>query len=176
MRRAVLTITLAVCVVGCGSSERSARSQNTDCPEGTAPLTAREVIGPAPRGYEVLPPSQKAVEQFASALPQSMSGTYRSHDLSLVHRRGQEEGTMVVVINVNESRPEDVVLGAKDAEREMDLKGERIAVDGRKGRLLRAEDGSFNATAPVGRCSVLILIGPSQAAVRDTASLIGARR
>ena len=72
-------------------------------------------------------------------------------------------------------KAEDVLEGAKAAEHTDDIVGERLDVDGREGRLQHATDGSFVATAPTGRCSVMILIALEKPMLQDAAALIGAR-
>ena len=83
---------------------------------------------------------------------------------------------MVVVLNTYEGRPEDFVAGAKEAEREDGIQGERLDVDGREGRLQLATDGSYVASAPTGPCSVVILVALKKPMLEEAASLIGARR
>ena len=178
MRRAAITITLALLAIGCGSPERIARPQSAECPEGTPTLTAREVIGPVPRRYEVLPPERrKPIDQFVERLRRESGGeAFRSHDASVIYRRGQVEGTVVVVVNTSEGRSQDVVAGAKSAERDRGIEGERVDIDGREGRLQRATDGSFIALAPAGQCSFMVLVALKKPMVEEAASLIGARR
>jgi hypothetical protein len=169
--------TLALCALGCGASpERIVKPQTPECPEGTPPLTAREVIGPVPRGFEALPPERpKPIERFVTGLRQEMGAAYRNHDSRVIYRRGALEGTVVVVVNTHEGRPEDVVVGAKDAERDDGIQGERLDIDGREGRLQHATDGSFVALAPTGRCSIVVLIALQKRKLQDAAALIGAR-
>ena len=177
MWRAAIVTTLALCALGCGAPERIVKPQTPECPEGTPPLTAREVIGPAPRGYEVLPPERrKPIERFMAEMRREMGPGYRSHDTRVVYRRGALEGTVVVVLNLGEGRPEDFVAGMKEAEREEGVQGERLDIDGREGRLAPSGDRSYVAAAPTGRCAVVILLSVDKAKVRETASIIGARR
>jgi hypothetical protein len=176
--RATIAICLAVCALGCGSPDKVARPKTVACPEGTPALKAREVIGPVPRGYEVLPPERrKPIDRFVARLRrQTGSKGYLNHDASVIYRRGEVDGTVVVVINTSEGTPEDVVAGAKSAERDRGVDGERLDIDGREGRLQRADDGSFIALAPTGQCSMLILIALEKPMLEEAAGLIGARR
>jgi hypothetical protein len=179
MRLAAIAITVALCAAGCGpaGTDRIARSGTPECPEGTAPLTAREVIGPVPRRYEVLPPERpKPIERFMAGMWREMGPAYRNHDTRVIYRRGELDGTVVVVMNTHEGRPEDFVAGAKEAERDDGVQGERLDIDGREGRLQRATDGSYLVSAPTGRCSVVILVALERPMVEEAASLIGARR
>jgi hypothetical protein len=178
MRRAAIMTTLALYAVGCGpaGTDRIARPGPPECPEGTPPLTAREVIGPVPRRFEVLPPERKKpIEEFVAPMRKAMGPAYRSHDARVIYRRQELEGTVVVVINTNEGRPEDFVVGAKEAEEQDGVKGERLDIDGREGRLQHAVDGSYVASAPTGRCSVVILISLQKPKLVEAAALIGAR-
>jgi hypothetical protein len=176
MRRAAIAIVLVLC--GCGGVQPNDVKQSIvpKCPEGTAPLTAREVIGPVPRAYEVLAPEQqKPIDDYVAGLRKEMGSGYRNHDAGVIYRRGAREGTVVVVINTHEGRPEDVVAGAKEAERDEGIQGERLDVDGREGRLQHATDGSYVASAPAGECSVVLLVALEKKQLQDAAALIGAR-
>lgn len=176
MRHAAIMITLALFAAACGSPGRETLAAPPGCPEGTSTLKASEVIGPVPRDYTVEPPvEEKPIDEFVGELRKEVGDGYRSHDASVIFRRGAQQGTVVIVVNTNEGRPEDVVLGAKDAESDGDVSGERLDVDGREGRLQRASDGSYIAMAPTGECSILILVDTTKARVKDSASVIGAR-
>jgi hypothetical protein len=134
------------------------------------------VIGPVPRRFEVERPERpKPIEDFVAELRREMGRAYRSHDVEVIYPRRALEGTVVVVINTHESSPEDVVAGAKAAELEDGVRGERLDIDGREGRLQHATDGSYVAMAPARECSIVILVDTSEARLRDAASIIGAR-
>jgi hypothetical protein len=177
MRRAAIAITLILCAAGCGGSEpdRASDPPEKPCPEGTELLAARDLLGRPPRGYEVVPPAEESgVDQFMAALKQGLGDSYRGHDAAVLVRRREREGALVLVVNADErSTSEGVLAGAQDAERENDLEGETIEVDGREGRLVRAADGSFLASAPAGECALVMLAGADEATVRHAASAIG---
>jgi hypothetical protein len=182
MRRATFLIAVALCAAGCGGAADVRDAAKSDipppCPEGTPTLKAREVIGPVPRGYEVVEPGRpKVIEGFVTSLRKDLGKAYRSHDARVIVPRGQLDGTAVIVINTHEGRPEDVVVGAKSAEGQDGVEGERIDVDGREGRLQHSADGStgFIAMAPTGRCSILFLLSDRKPRLEDAAALIGAR-
>ena len=176
MRCAAIMITLGLFAAACGTPGRETLSAPPECPEGTSTLKAADVIGPVPRGYTVEPPVEdKPIDEFVGQLRKEVGEGYRSHDASVIFRRRAQQGTVVIVVNTNEGRPEDVVLGAKDAESDGKVSGERLDVDGREGRLQRAPDGAYIAMAPTGECSILILIDTTKARIKDSASLIGAR-
>lgn len=182
MRRAAMLIVLGLCASGCGGAAdvREAAKSNVapPCPDGTPTLTAREVIGPVPRGYEVVAPGRpKVIEDIVKGLRQDMGAAYRSHDARVIVARGQIDGTAVIVVNTHEGRPSDVVVGAKSAEGKDGVEGERLDVDGREGRLQHtsnAEDG-YIGMAPTGRCSILFLISDQKPRLEQAAALIGAR-
>ena len=181
MRHATVLIALALCAIGCGDASDvrdAAKSGTPACPEGTPPLKAREVIGPVPRDYEVVPPGRpKVIEEIVAGLRQDMGSAYRSHDSRVIVPRGMLDGTAVIVVNTHEGRPEDVVVGAKSAEGEDGVKGERLDIDGREGRLQHTTDESsgYVAMAPTGRCSIILLYSDQKPRLEDAAALIGAR-
>jgi hypothetical protein len=182
MRRTTILIALALCASGCGGAadvRDAAKSGTPACPEGTPALKAREVIGPVPRDYEVVAPGRpKVIEEIVAGLRQDMGSAYRSHDSRVVVRRGMVDGTAVIVVNTHEGRPEDVVVGAKSAEGKDGVRGERLDIDGREGRLQHTTDEStgYVAMAPTGRCSVMFLYADKKSRLEDAAALIGARR
>jgi hypothetical protein len=177
MWRAAIMITLALCATGCGERVRDAvKSSASACPGDTEQLTAPEVIGPVPRRYEVLPPDRpKPIERYMAGIRREMGPGYRGHDTRVIYRRGALEGTVVVVLNLGEGRPEDFVAGFEEGAREEGVQDERLEIDGREGRLAPSGDDSYTATAPSGRCAVVILISVDEAKLREAASLIGAR-
>ena len=136
------------------------------------------MIGPVPRDYEVLRPARpKLIEEIVAGLRQDMGESYRSHDARVIVARGEVDGTAVIVVNTREGRPEDVVAGAKSAEGEDGVQGERLDVDGREGRIQHTTDESsgFVAMAPTGRCSIVLLLADKKPTLEDAAALIGAR-
>jgi hypothetical protein len=136
------------------------------------------VIGPVPSEYEVVAPGgPKVFKEFVTGLRQDLGKAYRSHDARVIVPRGQLDGTAVIVVNTREGRPEDVVAGAKSAEGEDGVVGERLDVDGREGRLQHTSAAStgYIAMAPTGRCSILILLSDEKPRLQDAAALIGAR-
>jgi hypothetical protein len=177
MRRAATMIILALCATACGERTRDAvKPPPSACPGDTEQVTADEVIGPVPRRYEVLPPERpKPIERYMAGIRREMGPGYRGHDTRVIYRRGALEGTVVVVLNLAEGRPEDFVAGFEEGAREEGVEGERLEIGGREGRLAPSGDDSYTATAPSGRCSVVILISVDKAKVQEAASLIGAR-
>jgi hypothetical protein len=117
----------------------------------------------------------KEVEAFVGRIERGAGEGFRSYDAAALIDRSKMDGTAVVVLNTDEGRPEDVVTGALEAEREEGVEGEPIVIDGRDGRLQRATDGSFIATAPAGKCAMVILIGLEKPLVREAAAVIGSR-
>ena len=176
MRRAALIIALALCAIGCGTKpENIVRSGQAACPGDTPELKANEVIGPVSRRFEVLPPDRpKPIERFMGEIKRAMGPGYRSHDARVIYRRGAMEGTVVVVLNIADGRPQEFVAGFEEGEREEGVQGEPLEIDGQEGRLAPSED-SFVATAPSGDCSVVILIAVDKTKLKEAAGLIGAR-
>jgi hypothetical protein len=174
MRRlTLLATTLLLC--SCGGDDGDDNSASV-APCDSAPLSARQVIGPTPPGYQVVRGDRQAMGQYAGQLRRAIGDAYRSYDGRVLVERGASDGTVVLVINTYEAGAEDAVAGAKYAERENGIVGRPISVDAREGRLQEAKDGSFIAMAPAGECSVVLLVSLQEPLVREAAALIGSRR
>jgi hypothetical protein len=173
MRRlAVVATSLLLCSCGDGADSASV----PPCPDSTAPLSAREVIGPTPPGYQVLLGDERAIDEYAGRLRKTIGDAFRSHDGMVPIERGSREGAVVLVINTYEAGAEDAVAGAKKAERRDRITGRPITIDGREGRLQEARDGSWVAMAPAGECSVVLLVALEEPLIRDAAAVIGSGR
>jgi hypothetical protein len=174
---AAFALTLLLCA--CGSEEEArpgTAAAPPSCPEGTPLLKARDVVGPDPRGYELVPVKpDEQVRAFVGRIERAAGEGLRSYDTAALVDRSKRDGTAVIVINSDEGRSEDVLAGALQAEREDGIEGERIVIDGREGRLQHATDGSFIATAPAGECAMIMLIGLEKPLVREAAAVIGSR-
>jgi hypothetical protein len=174
---AAFALTLLLCA--CGTEEETTprtAAQPPKCPEGTPLLKARDVVGPDPRGYELVPvKADKHIEAFVGRIEREAGDGLRSYDTAALIDRSKKDGTAVLVLNSDEAGSEDVVAGALEAERDRGVEGEPIVIDGRDGRLQQATDGSFIATAPAGECAMVLLIGLEKPLVREAAAVIGSR-
>jgi hypothetical protein len=178
VRSAAITITLGVLAIGCGGTEpdRAAEAPAEPCPADAEPLAVRDLIERPPRGYVLGPPADDSgIGELIDVLRQGLGGRYRGHDAAVLARRRADQGVFILVLNSDErSASEGVIAGAQDAERENDLEGGPIEVDGREGRLVRTADGSFMASAPAGECAVVMLLAGDRPTLRHAASLIRA--
>jgi hypothetical protein len=177
MRRIAIVVAVALSGLACGGdgAERSATNPAapTPCPEGTEPVRARDIIGRAPTGYQVVPGDRKAIKAFADQFRQEFGERWRGYDAKVLARRDAVNGTAVVVLNADEeTRGSDFLRGAKAAEQASGAKGEDIRVGDEKGRLQQATDGAYIAMAPAGPCAFVLLVADSEALVRRTAALV----
>lgn len=147
------------------------------CPEGTDPVRARDVIGEAPQGYEILSGDQKAIATFVKQFRRPFGAAWRGYDAKVLARRGTDNGTAVIVINSNERSggSDDVLAGAEAAKRDRGTDYERIRIGGEEGPLSEAPDGAFIAVAPTGTCALVVLVADSEKLVRTVASLLPPR-
>ncbi len=182
MRPALLLIAtlLALVAAGCGEDETASspsetpEAQNT-CEEGTESVTLDDVIGTPPEGYELDPGRRKAIDQLVNRFRQTMGEVYRDHEAKVLLERGEQEGTVVVVINTSEDIGEDedeFLEGVASGEDESGLKGSDIEIGERPGRLQLGPDGSAFAIAPTGSCAFVALVASREALLREAASAV----
>lgn len=178
MRRIAAILATGV-LCGCGGGNGAAETaKRTDraCPEGTEPVSARDVIGPTPPGYEVVRGDRRAIDRFVQQIRGQMGDAWRGYDARVLVRRQAQNGAAVIVINANERRVDEVVEGAKDAPVGRDLRRGPIEVAGEEGWMQEAVDGAFIAVAPAGDCAMLMLVADNEPRLRDAAAKVGSRR
>jgi hypothetical protein len=171
---AILTL-LSVALSACGGDEQEQRPRSDRaCPEGTPSVTARDVIGSTPKGYVVVEGDPVALGRVAERMKQLMGAAYRDHDAGVLARRGARRGTAVMVFNATERVPPAEVLLEQQqaAEERSGVPGETIPVGSADGRLHQGPDGSWNAVAPAGPCSLVMLASDRRPLLRDAAALV----
>jgi hypothetical protein len=180
MRRLAAIVAGVVCVAGCGGdgggAAESANRVDRACPEGTELVRARDVIGPTPRGFEVVRGDRKAIDSFVGQLRRQMGAIWRGYDARVLVRSDAQNGAAVIVVNAHERRVDEVVAGAKDAPAGQDLRRGPIEIAGEEGWMQQAVDGAFIAMAPAGDCALLLLVSDTEARLRDAAAQLPSRR
>ena len=158
----------------CGDEEQQAAEPDRSCPEGTASLKARDVIGTTPKGYKVVEGDPVAIERVASQIKQTMGRAYVDHDARVLARRRALNGTAVMVFNANERipPPEELLRQQEEAEEKAGTPAEPISVGSASGRLHQAPDGAYLAVAPAGTCAMVLLVSDREDLIRDAASLV----
>jgi hypothetical protein len=174
-RFAVIAVVL---LAGCGggAADNANRTADRSCPEGTEPVTARDVIGPTPRGYQVTKGDPKAIDSFVGQIRRQMGEIWRGYDARVLVPAREQNGAAVIVVNAHERGVEEVVDGAKASAAPDDLKRGPIELAGREGWMQEAVDGAFIALAPAGDCALLVLVSDTEARLRDAAAKLPARR
>jgi hypothetical protein len=173
-------IVLVLCAAGCGGSGAGTAANSADpgpggpCPEGTPIVQARDVIGPVPRGFEVVPGDNEVLKSLVAEMKAGFGESWRRHDAKILLRRGAVNGTAVLVINSTD-RHEDTMRGFLAAERDAGTRGETIEVAGERGRLLVAADGGYAAVAPAGECAMVMLFADTERLMRTAVSVMDAR-
>jgi hypothetical protein len=174
MRR-LLVVLIVLGLSACGDDEQQ-RSETSEraCPEGTPSLQARDVIGPTPKGYEVVEGDPAALGRVADQMKETMGPAFRDWDGRVLVRRGAANGTAVLVFNAKERipPPDELLRQQEEAEQDAGLPAEPIAVGSTDGRLHQAADGGYLAVAPAGTCAMLMLVADREKFVRDTAEIV----
>jgi hypothetical protein len=170
-----MVVAAAFSGLACGGDEGERAADPTPgepCPEGTELVRARDVIGPTPKGYQVVPGDRKALGAIANQLEAGFGERWRGYDARVIARRNAVNGTAVIIVNVNEQTEssEEFLRGVKAAEEDNDARGEDIRVGDHDGRLQRAPDGAYLAIAPAGTCALVMLVADDEALVRDAAA------
>jgi hypothetical protein len=136
MRRIAAIAATVTLVAGCGgrgAAESANRGADRACSEGTELVSARDVIGPTPPGYQVVRGDRKAIDAFVQQLRGQMGDAWRGYDARVLIRQRAQTGAAVIVVNTNDGRVEDVVEGAKDAPVGRDRRRGPIEIAGEQG-------------------------------------------
>ena len=177
MRRIAATAAALAALAGCGGGDEdratdAAPTPGPPCPEGAELVRARDVIGPTPGGYVVVPGDQERLDAIAGVIRRGLKERWRDHDARVLARRGATRGTAVLVINTREAG-EDTLRGIMAAERDAGRPGEPIEISGEPGRLNRSADGAYVAFAAAGECALVMLLADEERTLRSAASEMG---
>jgi hypothetical protein len=178
MRCAIAIVLVgALCAAGCGSPARNiARSKGPkQCPEGTKPVKAVDVIGkPPPPGYVIDPGDRQALENFATQFKAPLGKGWRGYDAKVLLRRGKVNGAAVVVLNSSEQTKDSpaLVRGIEAGAKERNQEVFQLEIGGQDGRMVQAPDGAYIAMAPTGVCAALVLVADRESLVRDAAAAL----
>jgi hypothetical protein len=172
MRR-LLVVLIVLGLSACGDDEQQ-RSETSEraCPEGTPSLQARDVIGPTPKGYEVVEGDPAALGRVADQMKETMGPAFRDWDGRVLVRRGAANGTAVLVFNAKERiPPPDELLNLQEsAEEKAGVGADTVTVGSADGRLYQAPDGGWVAVAPAGTCALVLLVSEREDLIRDAAT------
>jgi hypothetical protein len=159
---------------GCGAADRVEPLDLRGCPSGKDIVTAKDVIGPPPDGYEVVPGDKRRLKQIADQFKATLGNSWRGYDARVLVRRKRLNGTAVMVINGDDktSGNDELIKGAERGAEESGQTAERLDIAGQEGRMVRAPDGAYIAMAPNARCAVVILIADTAPRLRDAAAKI----
>ena len=177
-RTLAIVLTVPFWGVACGGvvpvPKNEPRFLNGACPKGTEFIRARDVIEPAPPGYEIVAGQRKVLKEFAMGLRKEMGPSWRGYDAKVLIRRDKAEGTVVMVINAHEKTggKNGFIAGAMQAEKAGDAEGRPLDFAGQEGRFQKTPDGGFLAMAPAGECSMILLIAGSEKLVLSGAKLL----
>jgi hypothetical protein len=174
----MLTVLAAACLggLGCGAADRVEPLDLRGCPSGNDIVTAKDVIGTPPEGYEVVRGDKRRLKQIADQFKATIGDSWRGYDARVLVRRKRLDGTAVMVINSDDKTTgnSELIKGAERGAEETGQTAERLDIAGQEGRMVRAPDGAYLAMAPAARCAVVILIADTAPRVRDAAARIPA--
>jgi hypothetical protein len=174
-RIAAIVVAAALSGPACGGDDGpEGAPESLACPEGTAPLTARDVIGDPPAGYRIAAGDPQALKRFVDQVRPQVGHRWKGYDAKVLVRRGKLNGAAVIVINTNEKTgtSETFLDSAKRAEERTGMPGEDIQIGDEPGRLRQAADGGYVATALAGPCAVAMLVADTEPLVRDAAAVM----
>jgi hypothetical protein len=162
--------------VGCGPADRVEPLDLRGCPSGKDVVTATDVIGTPPAGYEVVPGDKQRLKQIADQFKATIADSWRGYDARVLVRRKRLNGTAVLVINSDDRTTgnDELIKGAERGAEQTGQTAEPLDIAGQEGRMVRAPDGAYIAMAPAARCAIVILIADTAPRVRDAAAKIPA--
>jgi hypothetical protein len=157
---------------GCGAADRVKPIDFRGCPSGKDVVTAKDVIGSPPQGYEVVGGDKRRLRQIANQFKATLGDSWRGYDARVLVRRKRITGAAVFVINRDDrtSGNDELIKGAERGARESGQTAESLDIAGQEGRMVRAPDGAYIAMAPTDRCAVVVVIADTAPLVRDAAA------
>jgi hypothetical protein len=178
MWRCSVAIVLAVAVSGIGCGARDAVSAKPTpvprCSEGTPFVKARDIVGkPAPSGFELARGDPTVLGPFANQFKTRIGEAWRGYDARVLVHKGEVNGAAVVVINAkDQTGGNSLVAGIERGADERGVDAEEISIAGREGRIVRAVDGAYIASAPARQCAIVFLVADNKQLVTEAASVI----
>ena len=175
-----IVLVASVSAIGCGGVGDLARQERgpKPCPEGTAFMRARDIVGqPAPPGYQLVRGDKKALRTFAEQFRGPIGAAWRGYDARVLVRKDKVNGTAVVVLNVKTMDADDgkgLIRGLENAGSKRGVETEPITIAGQEGRLIPAVDSGYIAMAPASKCAFVALVADKKVLVTDAASAIPA--
>jgi hypothetical protein len=174
-RIAAIAVAAALSGLACGGDdEPQGSAESVACPQGTPAVSARDVIGPPPSGFQIAAGDKQALKAFVDQVRPQVGHRWKGYDAKVLVRRGKANGAAVIVINTNEKTgsSENFLESAKRAEERTGTPGEDITIGDQPGRLRQAADGGSVATALAGPCSVVMLVADTEPLLRDAACVM----
>jgi hypothetical protein len=172
----MLTVVAAACLggLGCGAADRVEPLDLRGCPSGNDIVTAEDIIGTTPPGYEVVRGDKRRLKQIADQFKATIGDSWRGYDARVLVRRERLNGTAVLVINSDDRTTgnSELIKGAERGAEQTGQTAERLDIAGQEGRMVHTPDGGYIAMAPAARCAVVILIADTAPRVRDAAAKI----
>jgi hypothetical protein len=168
LRPLVALVGLAV-AAGCGADNIKGARGPAPCPPGTAELGVKDVLPSPPPGTGIVPADPKGAGDVKDMLREEGGDAVRSISARVVAKPGRVNGTGVYVANIDERiDPRDLIAGATEAAKEVDVEPEPLTIAGADAVLV-AGPGGVVATGAVGDCSAVTLMGQNKAQVRAVA-------
>ena len=181
--------TAAIAWSGCGGSDdKTAGGQRSTtsaaeapgapagrCPDGTKPVTAKELVpDPAP-GYSLAPSDPAAIKPIVTQFKTALGDRWRGHDAKVLARDGASNGTLLLVVNSSEKTGgnDDIVSGMLKSANARGYKTEPITVRGQETRLSETADDSYVTVAAAGECAAVMVLATSEKELRGAVKQIG---
>jgi len=169
-----MVLALTMTGLACGEDGAATRAKSAAQPmcDDTG-LTAAEVIGKPPSGYEVVRGDRKAIKRFAEQFKPAFGDNWRGYDAKVVVRRKAVDGTAVIILDTTGGAgdSEEFMRGVQEGMEES-TQGEPLEIAGQSGRMVKALDGSYIGMAALGRCGVLVLASSREGLLRQTATTL----
>ena len=168
-----MVLALALTAPACGGDGAAERAKSGQPMCDDSGVTAAEMIGEPPRGYEVVRGDRKAIRRFAEQFKPLFGDNWRGYDAKVLVRRKQVDGTAVIVLDTTggASDTEEFMRGVEEGV-EKSTEGEPLEIAGQSGRLVQAPDGAYIGMAALGDCGVLILASVREGMLRHTATTL----
>jgi hypothetical protein len=168
-----MVLALALTGLACGGDGSAERARSAEPMCDDTGLTAAEVIGTPPKGYQIVRGDRKAIKEFAEQFKPVFGDNWRGYDARVLVRRKRVDGTAVIVLDTTGGAgdSEEFMRGVQEG-MEKSKEGEPLEIAGQSGRIIEAVDGSYVGMAALGRCGVLVLASAREGLLRHAATSI----